>query len=136
MQYKRGNDVKKMSAVIIILLVLTCSNLLFAGKADVLAVKVKKTGKNSYHFKVTVRHKDTGWEHYVNRWEILDSQGKILATRVLMHPHVKNQPFTRSLSKVKIPVNVYEVIVRAYDKVHGYGGAEKKVKLPGRSKKK
>jgi hypothetical protein len=31
---------------------------------------------------------------------------------------------------MKIPGGIDEVIVRAHDSVHGYGGAEKRVKLP------
>ena len=54
--------------------------------------------------------------------------GRVLATRVLLHPHVDEQPFTRSHS-VKIPRDVDEVTVRAHDKVHGYGGAEMTVAL-------
>jgi len=51
----------------------------------------------------------------------------VLATRTLLHPHENEQPFTRSLSGVRIPDGVTEVIVRAHDKVHGYGGAEMRV---------
>jgi hypothetical protein len=102
----------------------------FAGEADVVEVKVSKSGKNSYNFTVTVFHKDTGWKHYANKWDIIDEKGIVLGTRVLHHPHVEEQPFTRSLSGVAIPDNIKTVKVRAYDSVHEYGGKVVSVELP------
>ena len=99
------------------------------GEADVIAVKAQKSG-DSYRFDVTVRHADTGWDHYADKWDVVASDGTILGTRVLYHPHVEEQPLTRSLSGVKIPTGVKQVIVRAHDKVHLYGGKEFVVELP------
>ena len=48
----------------------------------------------------------------------------MLATRVLEHPHVEEQPFTRELRGVRVPPNVTSVRIRARDSVHGYGGRE------------
>jgi len=48
---------------------------------------------------------------------------------VLHHPHEKEQPFTRSLSGVRVPAGVNMMIVRAHDKVHGHGGKEFQLKL-------
>lgn len=56
----------------------------------------------------------------------------VYGERVLYHPHVSEQPFTRSLSGVAVPAGVREVIVRGHDKVHGLGGVEMRVVLPGR----
>jgi len=100
-----------------------------AGEADVIQVKVKETHSGVWRFAVTVRHADTGWKHYANNWEVLSLEGERLATRVLAHPHVNEQPFTRSLSGVKIPDNITEVIVRARDSEHEYGGETMRVNL-------
>jgi hypothetical protein len=54
----------------------------------------------------------------------------VLGTRNLAHPHVDEQPFTRSATGVVIPEDVRSVTVRANDSVHGYGGAEILVELP------
>ena len=102
----------------------------FAGEVDVIDVKVRKTGDQTFSFDVTVRHGDTGWKHYANKWDVVTPQGKVLGTRVLYHPHVDEQPFTRSLSGVRIPPDVTSVTVRAYDKVHDTGGATKTVSVP------
>ena len=95
-----------------------------AGEADIVDVKVTETSANTYRFDVTVAHGDTGWDHYANMYEVLDMDGNILGTRVLMHPHVNEQPFTRSLSGVHIPNDLNLIIVRATDSVHGTGGRE------------
>jgi hypothetical protein len=53
----------------------------------------------------------------------------VLGERVLLHPHVDEQPFTRSLSGVAIPSDVEQVTVRAHDNVDGWG-PEVPVALP------
>ena len=92
-----------------------------ANEADVINVAVQ-CHKQHCQFDVTVQHADSGWDHYANQWEVLSMTGEVIATRVLHHPHVQEQPFTRSLRKVKIPSGTRSVIIRATDSVHGIGG--------------
>ncbi len=92
-----------------------------AGEADVVAVKVTKSAGGVYRFDVTVAHADSGWEHFADKWQVLDLDGNLLGERVLAHPHVREQPFTRS-STVKVAPGVRRVRVRAHDKVHEFGG--------------
>jgi len=99
-----------------------------AGEADVEAVTAARQGE-TWRFDVTVRHADEGWDHYADKWEVLAPDGTVLATRTLHHPHVNEQPFTRSLSGVAVPDGVSRVTLRAHDSVHGYGGAEVTVEL-------
>ncbi len=103
---------------------------LIAGEVDVTNVTVQQESPNKYQFNVTLRHDDTGWNHYADRWEILGPQGTVLATRVLLHPHVDKQPFTRSLSDVSIAPGIREVTIRGHDLVHGYGGKELTITIP------
>jgi len=103
----------------------------FAGEADVLAVDTTSAGEG-YRFEVTVRHADEGWDHYADRFEILTPEGEVLGVRTLHHPHVDEQPFTRSLSGVTVPARLTTVVVRARDSVHGYGGETVEVTLPDR----
>ena len=100
-----------------------------AGEADVIAVEAVQEGDNTWRFSVTVRHADEGWDHYADRWQVVAPDGTVLGTRVLLHPHENEQPFTRSLGGVVIPEEVNEVVVRAHDSVHGDGGAEIQVTL-------
>lgn len=117
----------------LILTVATGGSLLFgslavAGEADVVGVRMTERG-DTYNFSVTVRHADAGWDHYADKWDVVTPDGKVLATRVLLHPHDNEQPFTRSQGGVKIPSGLTSVRVRAHDKVHGYGGREMEVDL-------
>ncbi len=105
---------------------------LLAGEASVLDVTVTANPDGTYAFNVTVAHHDEGWSHYANKWDVLSPNGTVLGTRTLFHPHVNEQPFTRSLSQVKVPVGVREVIVRAADTKHGEGTRTFKVTLPPR----
>lgn len=95
-----------------------------AGEADVLEAVATETGEGIFRFDVTVAHADAGWDHYADRFEIVGPDGAIIATRVLLHPHDHEQPFTRSLTGVEIPPGIAAVTVRAHDSVHEYGGAE------------
>lgn len=103
-----------------------------AGEADVTNVSVSAQGDGRFRFDVTVRHADEGWDHYADIWEVVGSDDTVYGQRVLAHPHVNEQPFTRSQFGIKIPADVSQVTVRAGDKVHGFGGKEMLVKLPGR----
>ena len=102
----------------------------YAGEADVIKVNVKKTNSSTYDFSVTIQHQDTGWKHYANKWDIVSKEGSVFGTRILHHPHVNEQPFTRSLSGVSIPARVKSVLVRAHDSVHKYGGRVMTIELP------
>ena len=94
----------------------------YCGEADVEQVRITNTGEHTFRFDVTVRHADTGWDHYADKWEVLAPDGTVLGTRTLLHPHVDEQPFTRSLTGVAIPESIGQVTVRAHDSVHEYGG--------------
>ncbi|MEL7430393.1 MAG: hypothetical protein AAFN43_10380 [Pseudomonadota bacterium] len=101
-----------------------------AGEADVIAVEVSGNGPE-YRFSVTVKHADTGWDHYADAWEVVGDDGTVYGKRVLAHPHVDEQPFTRS-GTASIPAGIKQVVVRAHDSVHGHGGSTIRVDLPGR----
>ena len=95
-----------------------------AGEADVMEVSVRQSGDGTYAFSVTVKHGDTGWDHYANRWQVIGPDGAVLGERVLLHPHENEQPFIRSLSGIVIPEGIEEVTVRAGDSVHDFGRVE------------
>ncbi len=84
----------------------------YAGEADVITADVEHVGGYFYRFSVTVQHDDESWEHFAKAWEVLDPDGNILGARVLLHPHINEQPFTRSQT-FTIPENVNQVTIRA-----------------------
>ncbi|PHR57526.1 MAG: hypothetical protein COA44_05650 [Arcobacter sp.] len=98
---------------------LCLSVFLLANEATVEEVKISKRN-GTYSFAVRILHEDSGWEHYVDRFEILDMDGNILATRTLWHPHANEQPFTRSLANIKIDSKIQKVYIRAHDSVDEY----------------
>jgi len=75
---------------------------------------------DTWRFDVTLSHLDTGWEHYADGWRVLDEDGMELGLRVLHHPHVNEQPFTRSLGSVVIPVGTGSVQIEARCLVDGW----------------
>lgn len=99
--------------------------------ADVIFVRAVQTGETLWTFHVTVEHPDTGWEDYADGWDVVLPDGTIARpdpaspfTRLLLHPHENEQPFTRSQSNIEIPTDVQMVTVRAHDIVDGFGGRE------------
>ena len=121
-----------MKRIVVVLLSIIISSAAWADEADVVEARITSTSTGTYSFDVTVRHADTGWDHYANKWDIVGPDGAILGTRVLHHPHVSEQPFTRGLNDVKIPPGIDQVTIRAHDSVHGYGGREISVAVPNR----
>ena len=79
-----------------------------------------RTSGDGWRFDVTIRHPDTGWDHYADGWQVLYMDGNELGMRVLYHPHVDEQPFTRSLGSVQVPKDAKQVQIRARDSVHGW----------------
>ena len=103
--------------------------------ADVAFVRAVANGP-TWTFHVTVDHPDTGWEDYADGWDVVLPDGTVLKvspdspfTRLLLHPHETERPFTRSQSGLVIPAAVTEVRVRAHDLVAGFGGQEVVVDL-------
>jgi len=111
------------------LVVLMFTPFSLANEADVIKVKSSCTPNRICRFDVTVKHSDTGWKHYANAFEVLTPNKQVLSKRVLHHPHVNEQPFTRSLTGVRIPNGISSVLIRAHDSVHKYGGRLYRVSL-------
>ena len=99
-----------------------------ANDVAILKVEFTKSG-DTWRVNTTVRHNDTGWEHYADAWRIVNEKGDELGKRILHHPHEKEQPFTRSLHNLHIPKGTTIVYVEAHDKVHGWSKGKVKVDL-------
>ena len=87
---------------------------------EILFVHARLSGDNVWSFDVRLNHPDTGWEDYVDGWHVENANGEILGTRILLHPHETEMPFTRSLSGVTIPADITTVYIRTHDLVSGY----------------
>jgi hypothetical protein len=99
-----------------------------AGQVEIVMTEFTRKA-DTWHVGTTLRHDDTGWEHYADAWRVVDEQGNELGKRTLFHPHESEQPFTRYLSGVRIPSASTIVFVEAHDKVHGWSKQRVKVDL-------
>jgi len=95
-----------------------------AGTADVIEARLEWLGDRRARVHATVEHADEGWSHYADRFDVLGEDGTVLTSRVLAHPHVHEQPFTRASQAFRIDADTRRLRVRARDSRHGYGGAE------------
>lgn len=91
-----------------------------AGHVEIVAADFQLSGDETWSVSVTLQHGDTGWNHYADNWRVVDGEGSVLGDRVLHHPHVDEQPFTRRLGSVRIPEGDGIVYIEAHDKVHGW----------------
>ena len=112
-----------------IILFLGVSSPAFADPADIVDVRLRPEG-DAWRVEVTLSHPDTGWDHYTDGWRIEDADGNVLGTRELLHPHVNEQPFLRTLSGVNIPDNVETVYIRARCSVDGWDFLTRRVAVP------
>ena len=95
-----------------------------AAAADPAVIKDARAERDgaAWRISVTLRHGDTGWDDYADGWRVLGPAGEVLATRELLHPHVTEQPFTRSLSGVVPPEGVTELRIESSTSLTGWGG--------------
>ena len=101
-----NHSLLRSSALTLTLGCLLCTSQLLANEASIVEAKILPAGgERQFQIHVTLEHADTGWDHYANRWDVLDENGELLGSRTLHHPHVNEQPFTRSLS-LTIPAGV------------------------------
>lgn len=90
---------------------------------------VAKPSASGWTFHVTIRHADTGWDDYADGWRVETEDGTELGFRKLLHPHVNEQPFTRSLSGVAIPDATKQIYIRARTLTEGWGDDRTEVAL-------
>lgn len=85
-----------------------------SGETDELSVRAVRVAPHVWHFDITVRHLDRGWEHYAGTWEVVTPEGRVLEQRILGHGADESErPFTRTLADVQVPPEVPAVMLRA-----------------------
>lgn len=99
--------------------------------AQVESVRMVYRSGGKWDIHVAVLHNDEGWDHYANVWQVIDAaDGEVIGERILAHPHDTEQPFTRSLTGVKIPEGIEEILIRSRCNIHEYGGKEIRLTIP------
>lgn len=120
--------ISRIALAITLTLLLSTPILVAAGEVEIVQARFTQRG-DAWHVSTTLRHADTGWEQYADAWRVVTSEGDVLGTRILYHPHEEEQPFTRSLSGVKIPNEINIVYVEARCKTHGWSKHRVRVDL-------
>ena len=90
-----------------------------ANEVEIIAVELEPAA-HLWTVRVTLKHADTGWDHYADGWRIVDEDGNELGFRKLWHPHEDEQPFTRTLASVLVPKDKNIIYIEAHDKIHGW----------------
>ena len=88
--------------------------------AHVLGATFTQTAADTYTVSATVRHDDTGWDDYADAFEVRGER-VVNGLRELLHPHVEEQPFTRSQSGVEASGEVW---LEAKTNLSGSGGSK------------
>ncbi len=120
--------IRQYSIFLILVFSLVCTSVVNAGEVTIVKTVFRASGAN-WNVDVTLQHKDIGWKHYADAWRVVDVKGNELAKRTLYHPHVNEQPFTRSLTRVTIPKNITVVYIEAHDTVHKWSPTKLEVDL-------
>lgn len=108
------------------------SSVAFSNDVEIVnVVLTKQTG--TWRADVTLKHADEGWNHYADGWRLVDDKGNEIGKRTLYHPHVNEQPFTRSLSNFQIPAGNKIIFVEAHDLKHGWSPVKVKIDLTKKS---
>ncbi len=96
-------------------------------------VKVKRDAADRpgiFHIRVTIEHDDAGWDDYVDAWEIIGSNGKLLGVRPFFEPELEEAKTVSALAGVVIPEDVKTVTIRARKHPQGYQGEPVEVSIP------
>lgn len=99
---------------------------------DVVAVKVRAATAQTFDFDATISSPYDTPRRYADAFRVMAADGTVFGERILWHDHANEQPFTRDLYNVKIPIGIKQVLVQARDQKFGYGGKTVEVRLPGR----
>lgn len=97
--------------------------------ASVVGAQATNDG-DTWTFALTVRSDDISATEFGDSWELRTLDGDVLATRVLAHEHINEQPFTRSMSGIVIPEGITTVLGVAHHSVGGYCGETLEIQLP------
>lgn len=69
---------------------------------------------------VTLRHPDTGWDHFAKGWRVETEDGSRLGWREITHPSVDEQPVTLSLEAVEVPEGTTRLLIRPKCNLSGW----------------
>jgi hypothetical protein len=83
-----------------------------------------------YHIRVTIEHQDTGWDDYVEAWEITSPDGELLGVRPFFEPELEETQTITALAGVVIPEEIKSVTIRARTHPKGIEGDPFEIQIP------
>lgn len=113
-------DMQIRSSIMAVLLSLVGGALLHADPAHVSHVRLERHLKR-WDAYVTVEHRDLNWQHFVDRLEFLDEEGRRIHLRRIEKPH-GGRRFVVKVRDLDLPQGTRKLVVRAHDRVEGFDG--------------
>lgn len=77
--------------------------------------------KKQYWYEITFEHDDTGWDHFVNWWVVVDDKNRPVQKVLIDRPTPGGWPFKHTTRSLVVPPGVNTLIFKAHCKIHGYG---------------
>ncbi|MBI5105455.1 MAG: hypothetical protein HZB46_10840 [Solirubrobacterales bacterium] len=97
-----------------------------------LGVRVIDVGGGRFDVRVVVSSPYDSRFRFADGWRVLTSDGDLLGERRFRRHHALEQPWTRTLRRVRIPPEVRRILVEGHDVANGYGGGVSFVAVPNR----
>jgi hypothetical protein len=104
-----------------------------ADAARITNVQVKRDSPDQagiFHIKVTIEHNDTGWDDYVESWEVFGPEGQVLGVRPFFEPELERGKTVSALAGVVIPSDIKTVTIRARSHPQGFEGSPVEADIP------
>lgn len=104
-----------------------------ADAARITDVEVKRDSPDQpgiFHIKVTIEHDDTGWDDYVESWEVIGPEDQPLGVRPFFEPELEQGKTVSALAGVVIPSDIKTVTIRARSHPQGFEGPPVEVNIP------
>jgi hypothetical protein len=101
--------------------------------ARIADVQIKRDSSDQagiYHIRVTIEHQDTGWDDYVEAWEITSPEGELLGVRPFFEPELDDTKTVTALAGVVIPEDIRTITIRARIHPTGIEGEPVQVQIP------
>lgn len=98
--------------------------------ADVEVKRENPEQSGIYHIRVTIEHEDTGWDDYVESWEVFGPEGEILGVRPFFEPELERVQTVSALTGIVIRENIKTVTIRARTHPKGFEGDPFEINVP------
>lgn len=75
---------------------------------------------NGWTVRATIRHPDSGWDHYASGWQVLAPDGTVLGFAEITHPHLEGEPIQEELAGITLPEGIDHLMIRVRCTLDGW----------------